>query len=168
MAVVALTSLPIANAAAKPRIPNAAWFQGGVLKEDIAFLTTPNADDSIGSTYRVLRVSSSARVSELTLSHTAMTGGAADVGLYRTAADGGAVVDADFFASAVSIAAAADHNNVTFESGVVTVPNRAKRIWEQLGLTADPFIDYDVVLTLTAAITAAGSVVARMRYVDGA
>lgn len=93
---------------------------------------------------------------------------AADVGLYRTTADGGAVVDADFFASAITqLRAPAEFTDVTYESGVVTVANRARRVWEQLGLTADPRVDYDVALTYTAnaATHANGSVTIRVIYV---
>lgn len=92
----------------------------------------------------------------------------ADVGLYRTTADGGAVVRADFFASAITqLRAPAEFTDVTYESGVVTVANRARRVWEQLGLPTDPRVDYDVALTYTAsaATHANGSVTIRITYV---
>lgn len=94
---------------------------------------------------------------------------ATDVGLYRTTADGGAVVDADFFASAVTTLQAATtvFTDVTYESVVVPIANRAKPLWEQLGLTADPGVQYDVAFTYTAgaATHANGNVVMRVEYV---
>lgn len=94
---------------------------------------------------------------------------ATDVGLYRTTADGAAVVDADFFASAITQLQAAQLalQDVTYESNVVTIGNRAKPLWEQLGLSADPGIDYDVALTYTAgaATHANGIVLVRVTYV---
>ena len=85
-----------------------------------------------------------------------MPGGAADLGLYRTAADGGAVVSAGLFATAQSVAAAnAAGISLRFEAD--DVANVEKRIWELLGLSADPNLEYDVALTLTAAISASGT-----------
>lgn len=112
--------------------------------------------DSIGSTYRLVRVPSNARMTDLSLFTTAITSGAADVGLYRTAADGGAVVDADFFIAAQSIATASPGLNV-IGGNALSPANRSKRLWEALNLTADPGIYYDITLTLTAATTAAGT-----------
>lgn len=168
MAVVALKATPLSNSDSVPRVPNTSFFQNGAIKEDIGASSVADGD-SIGSTFRLARISSSVRVSQLLLSCGAVTAAAADIGLYRTAADGGAVVDADFFASAQSIASALTHTDVTYESGVVALANRGKRIWEQLGLTADPFLDYDVALTLTAAASGgAGGVELKVRYIDGA
>nr|ACF98013.1 putative MFS family major facilitator transporter [uncultured bacterium 878] len=86
----------------------------------------------------------------------ALTGGAADLGLYRAATDGGAVVAQSLFASAQSIASAnATGINARFEAD--DIANVEKRIWELLGLTADPNLEYDVGLTLTAGISASGT-----------
>jgi hypothetical protein len=90
----------------------------------------------------------------------------ADVGIYQTTANGGAVVDADFFASAVSLkdGALAD-SNVTHESGAYGVEDIEKPLWEALGLSADSHRMYDVALTLTAASDAAGTVSLKVFYV---
>lgn len=94
---------------------------------------------------------------------------ATDVGLYDTAeVNSGAVVDADFFASAITqLQAAASFTDVTYESAVVTLANRCKALWEQLGLSADPGKFYDLALTYTAgaATHATGNVAVRVTYV---
>jgi hypothetical protein len=60
------------------------------------------------------------------------------------------VVDADFFASAFDFAGGPFSNfAVTHESGVYTVANSEKALWEALGLTVDPNIDYIISLTIT-------------------
>lgn len=125
--------------------------------------------DSIGSIYRVLRVWSGWRVSDLRINSPDIgTTGISDVGLYKTAADGGAVVDADFFSSALSLSGGALADvSIARESAVITPANADTRIWEQLGLTEDPKIWYDVALTLTAASDAAGVGDMTLRYVDG-
>src|SRR4029078_9982521 len=92
----------------------------------------------------------------LTLFCDALTGGAADLGLYRAAADGGALVSGGLFATAQSIASSkATGIAARFEAD--DVANVEKRIWELLGLTADPNLEYDVALTLTAGISASGT-----------
>lgn len=120
--------------------------------------------DSIGSTYRLVRVPSSAGMRSVQLHCTAITTCAADVGIYETAANGGAVVDADLFASAQSVASALAGTDVMRESGVITVANIEQPLWQLLGLTADPKKDYDVVATLTAAAGSAGNIAAFVEY----
>jgi hypothetical protein len=48
---------------------------------------------------------------------------------------------------------------------VLSAANAEKRIWEALGLTADPKIMYDVCTTLTAAADAAGTLFLDCDYV---
>ena len=163
MAVVNTKSIPITNADAKPRLPNTAVTDGGIVLEKVGTLEAVSGD-SINSTYRMLRIHSSTRVTELLLYCDAISTCVADIGLYRTADDGGAVVDADFFASVQSLATASVVGlNVLYEADVANIE---KRIWQMLGLSADPGIQYDVVLTLTAAAGSAGTVSLKCRYVD--
>lgn len=123
--------------------------------------------DSIASTLRACQVPSNARIVRVSIRCTAITSGAGDIGLYQTAAAGGAVVDADLFASAQSIASAlASWTDVTNESTTITATLVEKRLWEVLGLTSDPSVTYDVVMTLTAAAAAAGQVTIMVEYVE--
>lgn len=116
-------------------------------------MTVTNTD-SIGSTFRISRIPSNAIVTFGQVFCGAVTSAAADIGLYQTAAAGGAVVDADFFAAAQTIATASAGINILGANTATYGPaNRGKRVWEVLGLTADPQREYDVVLTLTAAAT---------------
>lgn len=166
-AVVALKSTFVTNADATPADLSGAYLAHGRLREVVGTIEAANGD-SIGSTYRLGRVWSGARVCEVLLSCDAITSGAADIGIYDIAANNaGAVVDADFFASAQSIAAALKDSNVTHEAGVYDIDDVEKRLWEGLGLTEDPKKWYDVVVTLTAATTAAGTISLKTRYVDG-
>jgi hypothetical protein len=173
MAVVALKGSIVTNAdGTVPQTLNQARSAGARLKEMVDTIELANGD-SIGSTYRLARVHSSWRISELILFCDAITSGAGDIGLYDTARNGGLVVDADFFASAQSIATAtqvgfAVGREVAAAATVMgEIANIRKAIWEVLGLTADPNKMYDIVLTLTAATTAAGTVSLITRYSDG-
>lgn len=165
MAVVNTKSTSITNLDAGDLNPD--YKSRGVLREAVDTLETANGD-SIASVYRMVRVWSGWRVSDVIIDTDDIgTTTIADIGLYRTAADGGAVVDADFFGSAVVLNAGALANtNVTQESGVVDIANKAKRLWEQLALTADPGLWYDVALTLTAASDAAGTITMRVRFAE--
>lgn len=139
----------------------------GLLKEAVGTLEATAADD-IGSKYIMCSIPSSARVSQVLLyCDDQGTAGDADIGLYRTTKDGGAVVDADFFGSAVDInAAALNAVDVTHESGVFGLEDAEKTVWEALGLTADPQLMYDVVLTLTEANSAGASILLKVRFTN--
>ena len=168
MAVVNTKSTLVTNADASQQSLASQLVDGGRLREKIATLETVSGNSST-STYRFFRVHSSHRVSKLILdSDDIGTTTIADFGLYDIAANGGAVVDADFFASAVSLKDGALANtDITHESGVVDLPNYGKALWEQLGLSADPKKFYDVAATLTADADAAGTITLRLFYVDG-
>lgn len=165
MAVVNVKSSTITNADASPMVKNSPLLERAMVRECVGQAAAANGD-SIGSTYRLARLPSHARVSQVLLSCTAITTCAGDVGIYRTADDGGAVVDADLFASAASLATALVNSDVTRESGVITVANMEKTLWELAGLSADPKVMYDVVITLTAAAGSAGTVGLIVRYAD--
>jgi hypothetical protein len=155
MPVNAYKTVSITNLDATPILRANPWVHGGNAKQFAGTVEAVNGD-SIGSTYRFFRVGSWMRPVSLTLYCDALTGGAADLGLYRAATDGGAVVDADIFATAQSVASAnATGIQARFEAD--DVANVEKRIWELLGLTADPNLEYDVALTLTAGLSASGT-----------
>lgn len=122
--------------------------------------------DSIGSTYRLGSIPSNARVHQLLASCPDIgTTTAADIGLYQTTRNGGAVADVDFFASALSLSGGALVNqDITSENGLITAAKAEQMVWELLGLTKDPGVDYDVVATLTAAADAAGELALKGSY----
>lgn len=157
MAVEHIKSASITNSDATPAVINTAQLNGAAVRFHRGHAAVGSAA-SIGSTYRLARVKSNDIVAMLLLACTAITSAAGDIGIYKTAEDGGAVVDADFFASAQSLATALTHTDVTFESGEQTIAEAQKPLWEALGLSADPQIEYDIAITLTAAATAAGTV----------
>jgi hypothetical protein len=158
MAVVAVKSNQITNRDASPRVFNNARTSNGEVRHARDTFVITNGD-SAASVYRVCSIPSRAiPISVRVTAPDIGTTTAADVGLYRNTVDGGAVVDADFFGSAVSLSGGAiSKSEVVFESGVITLANSYKPIWELLGLTADPGVEYDVALTLTGAADAGGT-----------
>jgi hypothetical protein len=165
MAVVAVKSTLITNADATPAVLNSPRVDGGFERIEVATAAITSGD-SIDSTYRMFRVPSNAVMTDLRIySPDIGTTTISDIGLYRTAKDGGAVVDADFFASALSLKdGALNGTDVLHESAVFSIANSGKELWDALGLTSDPSVFYDVAFTLTAAADATGTVKLIGRY----
>lgn len=173
MAVVNKKATAVTNADATPtQTFSSTKIAGGRVKESIGYIAVTNGD-SIASTLRIARLHSSWRVSQVLVWCTAITSAAADFGLYDIASTAsGAVVDADFFASAQSLAAVLNGADVTHEAGGTgahfgDLSKAEQPLWQVLGLTSDPGKYYDLVATLTAAATADGALFASVRYSDG-
>lgn len=140
----------------------------GVVKEAVGFVASA-ADDASASIFRFLEVPSNARILDVLYTGAdATTAGAIDVGIYKTTANGGAVVDADFFASAFALTAGPDTDtNLRDEGGFYTTAERAKPLWEALGLTSDPGVMYDVCATVTTTFNGGPTaMLLRVRYVE--
>lgn len=157
----------ISNRAATPRVANDPWTNAMVKTTgpgQLEVSTSEVAADEL----RFCRVKSNAVVHAVFLSCDAITTtGAMDIGVYQTDDNGGAVVDADFFASAQVVTTALKRSDVTHESGVYGIEDRDKPLWEALGLSSDPQIDYDIVGTITTNMGGAGTLVVEALYVDG-
>lgn len=160
-----ILSLNITNRDAIPSVKNNPAVRG-MLQEAIGVVSCGTGD--LASTYRFCQVPSNARISQVLLFSPDMgTTGLCDFGLYQTTENGSAVVDADFFASAVDMKAAALSSvDITHESGVFSLTNAGKMLWEALGLSVDPCIAYDIVGTTTEAFQAAGVVVLKVKFVE--
>ena len=150
MAVVNRNSTAISNETATPSIANSPPFAAGFVRQVVGSVAAA-ADDSATSIGRVLRIPSNACVSAVLLSCAdATTAGNIDVGVYQTSENGGAVVDADFFASLFALTNGPYSNtDITFESGEYTYAEADTPLWQALGLTADPLRDYDIAYTIT-------------------
>lgn len=168
MAVVDRKSTAVTNATATPPTVNSPVLNGSRLQEKNAVIT-PAADDSANSVGRFCRIPSNARISQLMWSSAdATTAGAVNVGVWQTADNGGAVVDADLFASALDLAGGPYNNlDITFESGEYTYAESEKPLWEVLGLTADPCRDYDIAYQISTTFNGGPTAVRlAVRYVQ--
>lgn len=157
----------ITNLDASPRVLNAKIVFDGAVHEQVSTLEIAAADDT-ASVYRLGRVHSSWRISELTLFNDAITSGADfDMGLHRTAEDGGAAVDANAYSDAVTLVSGSltgvQH---LFESGGAKgVEEIEQAVWQDAGYSSDPGYWLDVTLTAATPGSGAGTVSARIRYV---
>ena len=123
------------------------------------------AGDDNGSTYRILRLPSTARIVNLEISSDALgTLASYDVGVYNIAANGGAAVDDDEFGSSISLASVTGWTDILEEAAGVLRDAIGKPLWQRLGLTSDPGKAYDIVATGVVAGDAAGSICLRCYY----
>lgn len=167
MAVANTKSNIVTNADATPVDLSNTFINHGRLREQVAKVEVAAADDD-GSVYRLFRVWSGWRISTLEVAGDALTSGTAfEVGVYQTAENGGAVVDADEFASAVDLSSATALTDKTYEAVATEIDKIEMPLWERIGETADTKRWYDIALTATTVGSVAGTIAGRLRYVDG-
>lgn len=162
-----LKSVQITNREATPRVLNSPQNGGdGVMHEVYGHIASVPAALSITSVIRLCSIPSNARVSSVKLHSGAQGAGAFDIGIYQTNANGGAVVDADLFGSAISCASQVKITEILEESAEYTIAEMAKPLWEVLGLSADPHRSYDVCATVatTDVTTGTGALGVRVQY----
>lgn len=165
MAVVAVKSAFITNRDSTPVVLTSKTLSAGGPRLRAAGLVAVASGDSATSTYRFCQVPANALVSSVLLSAPDIgTTTTMDIGLYRTTADGGAVVDADFFTAACNLNSGATTKVERLNGNIITIANSEKRLWEAAGLSADPGYFYDIVGTLVGAADAAGSVLCEVIY----
>lgn len=162
MAVENKKSTLVTNADATPKAATTSYINDGQLKEQIGTLEVDAANDD-GSVFRMCRIPSNARISELALKNDAIVGGTDyDIGVYDIAdVNSGAVVDADILAATLDLSAA---NDQFAEVETVAEEDVEQRLWELLGLSEDPAKVYDIALTGNTVGTAAGTLALRLRY----
>lgn len=176
MALVNLKSTLITNRDATPKVLTDSYVSGGGLCESEGYVTT-NAADNVGSTYRLCSIPSNARVSSIILSNGAMGGAtAANIGVYYptfiplgsglTPANASAAISASFFASALSLVAAANQTEVVNQSGTNTIALQELPIWQAIGLTSDPGIMLDIVAALSAVTTSGALLGMKVKFVE--
>ena len=153
--------------AASPPTLMAPGVFGGNVKVQIGRVSIADNDD-VGSIYRMFRVKSTDTVLSIRFfTADTLTAMAGDVGLYRTAADGGAVVDADAYASAASFATAnvLAGTEVGFEARGVTVLGQP--VWDDIAsTTADTQLSYDIAVTITTQVTDPGTLTMVLLYIE--
>lgn len=161
-----INSAAIANRDATPRVRNDVNVGPAFLLSQVATVEVSTATDT-NDLIRFFEVPSSASPRSLKVwSDASITGGAINIGLYRTTHDGGAAVDADLFCSALAIGSGLTGAEQLRESSVIDIDDIEKPLWQLLGLAADPNITYDVVAQVTTDMTAAGTLSIEFQYVD--
>lgn len=178
MAEVTVKSQSITDQDASPRVAVQAGAGAGAPLTFVEGYAAVAATDEDLSTYRLVRVPSNAKMKRLTVEATALGGScAANYGLHYASAQAdcgpgivaGAVIDADFFASAVVHTNAVAPTNIINEGGFLTIAERGAGmpLWQAAGLSADPGGKFDIVATLTVDAATGGSIYVAAEYVAG-
>lgn len=177
MGTSALKSTPITNLDTIPVVQNTSG-QGapGVLRGADGFVTAVAAD-AAGSTYRLVRVPTNAKIKSVFLESEAQGAGKINLSVYYSdstvdgtqPANQGVIVPStgnQFFASDVDLASAVA-TDATNQSGNYTLDKRTKELWDALGLTSNPggFFDIVAVVHTTAITTGTGKIGIRVNYV---
>lgn len=165
MATENVKSGAITNRDATPAVLNSS--QHGIVRRAWGTVEAAAAGDP-GSTYRMCSIPSNARAIRVVVATDNLgTTATLDVGIYQTTANGGAVVAAAFFASALNASAAIAETMVTHEAASTgyNIDAIEKPLWGALGLTSDSNRDYDVVVTSVGDIAAAGTITVIVDYV---
>lgn len=166
MAVVTTKTTRISNAENATQTLDSPGVNHGKLRRVVATLEAVSGD-SIASQYRMVRVHSSWSIASIRLFCDAITTCAGDVGLYQCSAkpnNGGAVVSATTYASAVSLASAiTTGTEIAYEAR--DIANLQRQVWQDAGATTDPNTFYELTVTLTAAAGSAGTISLEVWYV---
>ena len=169
MATVNTKSTIVTNADATPPVMTNNNISGGRLRLAKGTVAVAAADDD-ASTFRICRIPAHCVVDSIYVASDALSTGASYAfGVYRTAADGAAAVDADVWADAVDLSAAVAKTAITYEKTATDISKVEQPIWQLAGVSASPTPGtmYDVVATATAAGTAAGDITVWVYYTDG-
>lgn len=163
MAVDHVKSTPITNMDASPPAFSTAGEGGpGYLMSVSSGDVVGIASSSIDATYQFVRVPSNCKVKQVLVTSEAQTAGAMDIGLYY-ATDGegnrptallvAAAISRTLFAAAYSVAAASAQLDVIGISTSFSPLKRNQPLWQAAGLSSDPGGFFDIVGSLTTAIT---------------
>jgi len=149
--------------------PSSKVINGGNLKQSVATFEFGVFDAA--STYRVCEVPAHGRISKIHVkSDTAIVAATVDIGVYATTENGGAAINADCYATAFDVEAAAITTaelNLRYE--VLGIETIEQAVWQDAGVAASPEsgTKYDVVLTTAVAATTGGTVSVIVEYVTG-
>lgn len=168
MGVVNTKSINIQNQEASPRVLSHRSLVRAPVYTEAATVAVAAADDDT-SVYRFLTIPSNAVITSIKVYCDALTSGTDwDFGVYQTAENGGAVVDADLFGDGVDLSSAITlGTEIRFNDTVTAnITEVNKRLWELLPgpLTADPQRSYDLCFTANTVGSGAGDITVVVQY----
>jgi hypothetical protein len=179
MTTEALKSTPITNLDATPVTPNTTGEGGPGHLRSVSGYVTVSASMAAGSTYRLVRVPSNAKIKQILFESEAQGAGKFNLSVYYSdstvdgtqSANQGLIVPTtgdQFFASDIDCASLVVQTDKTNESANYTLAMRNKRLWDALGLTSDPggFFDIVAVVHTTDVTTGTGKLGVCVNYVE--
>ncbi len=158
MGIVDLKSLTLTDLEASPSVPNSVLHNHGRLRVKSDWLES-DSGDSDTSTFRFFRVRSSDSIKSLRVYNNGISSGTDyDCGLYTI--NGGSVLTngVDLYADGFTLAtlipsvphitATSAYQELRFGDATTSIMSDINNaVWQDLGLSTDPFLEYDMVLT---------------------
>lgn len=186
MTTEALKSTSITNLDATPVVPNTSGEQAAGRLMCSNDYVASTAGVTVGSTYKICRIPTNAKIKQVLLTNAAHGGSAAfdiSIGYSDSATDGtlasnqGNIVqissaDNKLFGAAVACSSAANHKDITFQNTFVSSYKNVP-LWQALinagttDFTADPGGFFDFVLKSTATDTSGGNLEIQVYWVMG-
>ena len=175
MTTEALKSTVITNLDANPVTRNTAGEGAHGSMYSVSGFATVSASMAAGSTYRLVRVPSNAKMQSLLFESQAQGAGKFQLGIYPSdsATDGtnaaapGTATDVKFFSDDIDCASAVVPTEKIFGTGGSNTPDkRNKQLWDAAGLSTDPGGFFDIVATVhtTDVTTGTGKIWVQARY----
>lgn len=183
MATEALKTASITNLDASPVTPNTTGEGGPGPLREINDNVTTTAGVTIGSTYKMVRIPTNAKIKKVLWTAAAHGGAAAfdiDIGYSDSTSDGTqasltgivqiSAADNKLFGAGLTAVSALKHSDVTF-SGTFTSAHKNLPLYQVLinlgtaDFTADPKGFFDIVLKSTATDTSGGNLEIQVEYV---
>lgn len=162
-----INSTQIASLVASPSQRTDVRTNGGRVRNKIGTVTfagTQSNDDVV----RLFRVKSGDVITSLKLSTTASITGMTDVNFGLHTINGGAAVDDNLFKDARALNAVILNEELRIgAASALNVSTSGQAVYELLGLTEDPNLEYDVTATLIAAGSNTNGMALRMSYTAG-
>lgn len=178
MTTEALKSTAITNLDASPIVVSTTGEGAPGFLRNVSGYVTVSASMAAGSTYRLVRIPTNAKVKEILFESEAQGAGKFNLSVYYSdsTTDGTAVGNQalivpttgdQFFASDIDCAALVVQGIKTNESANYTLAMRNKRLWDALALTSDPggFFDIVAVVHTTDVTTGTGKLGVEVNYV---
>lgn len=171
-----LKSTLLTNRDATPKVLTDAFLAGGILEEVQGSVKT-GASDTANSYYRLIQVPSNSKMSQLYWQSEGLGSGCVvDVGVwfptylpvgggaFLSSGSSGALISSSIFAAGLTAPAANALTEITNQSGNYLIPLQETVLWNVLGFTVDPEIDFDIGFVTRVATAAAGYVSLKCRY----
>lgn len=181
MGTSALKSTAITNLDATPIVPSTAGEGASAYLKTVEGFVTAVAADAAGSTYRLVRFPSNAKIKSVVFTSEAQGAGKVQLGVYysdsttdgTSVANQGVVVPTtgvNFFANDIDLTSAVQPTEEVFQNmatgGANNLSLANQPIWQALGLTSDPggFMDLVATVHTTAITTGTGRLGVSVRY----
>lgn len=162
-AVINRSSTQIANRDASPQLLNDPGSSGGFVRQLFATILSVTGD-SATSIYRFFQIPSNAVISSLLLWAADQGAGAVmDIGIWQTTANGGVAVTDNLFANNIDMHTTPPVK-VEERFNALALNTAGQQLWQLLGLSADPAINYDLGMVVDVAVAAGGSIVLLCEY----